>query len=258
VSTLEIAPGSILQRLYLKERIRKIGTKGTFIEFGAGTGYVSNLLLSMGWKGAGYDLNSDACEVSRKINQSFIEKGLYEVKNSNFFDYQTTARFDLLISCMVIEHLNEADVSNYFSKCAGLLSPGGLIITIVPGCMDYWGIEDEIAGHFHRYSFEDFQQIAEKHSLSILKMAGLTFPVSNLLFGLSNALVKKAESKKAGLSKQEQTILSSNRKVLLKTDYPPYFRFFLNEITMYPFHVIQKIFSKNRKSMVICCEMKKK
>jgi len=255
--TYEIAPGSILQRMYLKSRLRKLQMQGKrFIEVGAGTGYNSRILLEEGMKGIGFDLNAESCELNKQMNELYIGKELYSVSNQNFFDLGIDSKFDLIISCMVIEHLSDEDVVKYFAKCKSLLHTNGVIITLVPSSMKYWGIEDEIAGHFKRYSFDCFRKIASKSSLKIHHIAGLTFPLSNILFSLSNYLVKKAEGHKASLTMEDRTVKSSNRKVLFKTDYPFYFKLLLNEITLWPFYLLQILNSKNPDSMVIYAEIK--
>lgn len=257
MKTKEIAPGSVLQRMYLKERLRAMNQPSRrFLEVGAGTGYTSNILLNAGYSGVGFDLNTASCDVNREMNRTFVESGRYAVRNDDFLDLPLSEKFDLIISCMVIEHLSEADVEAYFKKCRELLAPDGSIITLVPAGMQFWGIEDEIAGHFKRYSFACFEKIAAQHRLSIQKNVGLTFPVSNLLLQLSNFLIRKSEAHKQQMSMQERTVLSSNRQVMFKSDFPAVFGLFLNEITMLPFHLLQKACSKSTKSMVIYCEMK--
>jgi SAM-dependent methyltransferase len=257
MKTLEIAPGSILQRTYLRERIKRMNINGKFLEVGSGTGYNSNLLLSNGLTGLGFDLNPNSCKVNSQLNGHYISKGKYLIRNEDFLNSKIEVKYDVIFSCMVIEHLNEKDVKRYFSKCFDILSENGILITLVPSSMKHWGIEDEIAGHFKRYSFECFEKLADQFSFSISKCDGLTYPTSNIIFPISNFLVKRTESKKLELSKQEQTINSSNRKVIMKTDFPLFFKPFFNRFTMYPFHLLQKAFRKNPSSMVIYCEMKK-
>jgi len=249
----EIAPGSILQRMYLKNRLRR-GRYKTFCEIGSGNGYVASILLENGMIGKGFDLNKDACKNNTTKNKSFIEDGIYSVKNGNFFNEPIDEKFDIIISSMVIEHLNENEVRSYFENCKKYLNKRGKIIVLVPACMTYWGIEDEIAGHYKRYEFSDFQQIAAAHSLKIVDIAGLTYPLSNIFFSISNYLVKKNEAFKKNLSMQEQTVLSGNRNVKFKTSFPKYYKLFLNEVVMYPFYILQRIFKNNSNSMVIYCE----
>jgi SAM-dependent methyltransferase len=252
----ELAPGSILQRMYLQKRIQK-GKYKTFCEIGAGNGFLSKLLLSNGLSGIGFDLNASACKNNETLNQYFISKQQYQVVNDNFLDYKHTSKYDVILSCMVIEHLTDEQVTTYFEKCKELLSPNGVIIVLVPASMKYWGIEDEIAGHFRRYEFENFDSIAAQHQLFIQDCCGLTYPVSNILFPLSNYLINKQEGYKKNLDAQTQTVLSGNRDVKFKTSYPPILKLFLNEVVLYPLYILQRLFKNNKNAMVIYCEMTK-
>jgi hypothetical protein len=47
-----LPPGTILQLMYLRERIGNIAP-GRFVEIGPGSGEVSALLLELGWGGVG-------------------------------------------------------------------------------------------------------------------------------------------------------------------------------------------------------------
>ena len=250
-------PGTILQRLYIFKRISKLKLKQVeFLELGGGNGALSNLLLSHGFTGMSFDLNKDSCLINESNNSSFIIQKKFKVINDNLIEYDfKNQHFDLIISSMVIEHLDNETVAKYFKKCKSLLNPDGIIITLVPASMNYWGIEDEIAGHFRRYSFNDFEKIAKEFSLKINDIAGLTFPLSNILFPLSNYLVRRQESKKLSMTKQEQTVLSGNRNVRMKTTFPTIFGFILNNVTMYPFNLLQMAFRKSDKAMIIYCEL---
>lgn len=250
----ELAPGSILQKMYLKERIAKLKPK-RFCEIGSGNGYLSRMLLDRGASGMGFDLNEGACENNKKLNADYISAGKYQVVHGNFFDYSSPEKFDYIISCMVIEHLDPETVNQYFQICRNALAPGGTIALLVPANMKFWGIEDEIAGHFKRYMFDDFKEIAATHKLKIADIAGLNYPVSNWLLSLSNKLVNKGEGHKKDLSMQEQTVESGNRNVMFKTTFPWYFRLALNDVTMLPFHMLQKMNRSNENSLVIYCEL---
>jgi hypothetical protein len=251
----DIAPGSILQRMFLRNRISRFKQK-TFCEIGAGNGYISEIFLNLGYTGICFDLNASACEKNRDRNKSFINSGKFSVLNENFFEKELTQKFDVIISCMVIEHLPENIVNQYFERCRNLLDEKGTIIVMVPASMKYWGIEDEIAGHFKRYEFDDFKAIASKYKLEVHNLSGLTYPLSNWLFGLSNKIVKRNEGYKKSLSMQEQTVLSGNRNNKYKSSFPPVFKLILNEFVLYPFYLLQRIFSKHPHSMILYCEMK--
>ncbi|MBX2943802.1 MAG: class I SAM-dependent methyltransferase [Cyclobacteriaceae bacterium] len=250
------APGTILQNLYLKKRIRKWRRKFSFLEVGAGVGTMSGILLKQGGRGTGIDLNELACFANNRENQQFIQQGFYRVLNNDFFAFDSSNKFDVIVSMMVIEHLSPSELDEFLTKCKLLLKKDGLLVLFVPASNKYWGIEDEIAGHYKRYEFADFEELSEKYSLTIKHMAGLTFPLSNLLYPISNFFIRKAESYKLKLSEKEKTILSGKRDVPFKTKFPGFLIIILNEITLRPLHWLQMIFSKNANSMVIYCELK--
>ena len=256
--TYNLAPGNILQNMYLKKRIvtNKQTNKLTFIELGSGNGNISNILLKLGLSGIGFDLNKDACILNENLNEIFIKKGDYEVLNNDFFNYKRK-KVDIIISSHTIEHFPEDLLKNFFIKAKSLLKNNGTIISLVPSSMKYWGIEDETVGHYRRFEFQDFIKIAKDNNFIIKNIAGLTYPLSNILFKLSNYLIDRKEAWKKDLSKEEQTKLSSSggaKQVKYKTNFPYWFKYIINEITMYPFYLLQLFFKKNRDSMVIYCE----
>lgn len=250
----EIAPGSILQRMYFRRRMRKL-KPGVFIEVGSGNGHLSKILLEMGWKGTGYDLGKRACENNSELNGKYISSGHYRVEEGNFLNAAILTKADLIVSMMVIEHLTEQEVNEYFIKCMYLMKKGSALVSFVPAGMQFWGIEDDVTGHFRRYTFGDFKKYALHYGLKIRDLTGLTFPVSNILLGISNYLVRKSEARKNFLSAKEQTIESGDRNVLMKTAFPPYFKIFLNEVVLFPLYIIQRLFRNSKMSMVIYCEM---
>lgn len=252
----EIAPGNILQRMYFKSRLKDVRGK-RFCEIGPGNGHLSKLMLDAGMTGVGYDLNASACANNEQLNAGYIKSGAYKVVNDNVLTSGITDKFDIILSCMVIEHLNPEDVDAYFNFCKRHLNENGRIVVLVPAGMKFWGIEDEIAGHFKRYAFDDFKTIAQNQKLKIADLAGLTYPLSNWLLGLSNFLVKKNEGYKKELTLQEQTVLSGNRNVPFKTTFPAVFKLVLNEVVLYPFYLLQLWGKNNANSMVIYCEMQK-
>lgn len=248
-----LPPGNILQNMYLK-KLLKDRKWNSFLEIGSGNGYISNIFLKNGLSGVGFDLNESACENNRELNRNFVKKGKYKVYNNDFLDEDLGRKYDLIISCMVIEHLNDDDLFAFIGKAKELCNKNGSILFFAPSSMKYWGIEDEIAGHIKRYEFEDFQNLADFNNLRINKMVGLTFPLSNWLFKVSNYLITKNESDKLSLSQKERTVYTGNRNVPFKTTFPKWMKIFLNEFVMYPFYLLQKANYKNKNSMVIATE----
>ena len=249
---MTLAPGSILQAMYLKERLysRK---RGSFIEIGVGQGNLSSCLLALGWTGIGYELDAQSAARAADLNASAIAEGKYRVVRGDWLT-APCARADLVISSMVLEHLNEEDQARYFVRCREQLSPDGLCILIVPGSPRDWGIEDEIAGHYRRYDYAQLHALLEKEGCRVLHLAGLTYPLSNWLLPLSNFLVHRAESQKRALSLGQRTQSSGRRDVWGKTRFPGAARLVLNEIALYPFHLLQKMARTAQRALVIYCE----
>jgi len=251
--TVVLPPGTVLQQMYLKERLAAIPA-GRFIEVGTGQGQLSRLLLNAGWTGTGYDLNPESLACARVANAEAIQAGRYDLQCGNWLETLPNQPADLILSCMVLEHLDDTDEARYFEQCKAHLKPGGRIVLLVPGSPAHWGVEDDIAGHFRRYSRESLSRALQRSGLRCEHMAGLTYPVSNLLLPVSNWLVSRQESQKKALSQREQTRQSGNRKVLFKTTFPSLLKGVLNETVMFPCHLLQKAMRNHPHALVLFAE----
>jgi SAM-dependent methyltransferase len=247
-------PGTILQHMYFKARLRRL-RPGFFVEVGFGRGELSNILLEHGWSGIGFDLNPESHTRSRSINSKFIETGRFETRQADWLEVEAgPKKADMIISCMVLEHLDERNEARYFEKCKRELSSDGLMVLLVPAGEQYWGIEDEIAGHYRRYTRDTLKTKLQTSGFEVCHTAGLTFPVSNLLFPLSELLVKRAEEKKMAMTMQQRTVSSGVRTVPYKTSFPWLLGLVLNELVMHPFYWLQNLSRKSTRAMVLYIE----
>lgn len=248
-----LPPGTILQLMYLDERVRDLPS-GRFIEVGPGQGEITNLLLKHGWTGLLYELDEVTVDGLRARFAAEIEGGRLEVRRADYVEADAT-EVDLVISCMVMEHLSDDNEIRYLRKSAeNLLERNGLMIGIVPAGTRYWGIEDDIAGHFRRYTDERLQALCEANGWRLQHIRGLTFPVSNILLPISNWLVNRHEAAKLQLSKLDQTKQSGRRNVAFKTKFPSLFSVILNRYVLYPLHLLQKMPGTINRSLVLYFE----
>jgi SAM-dependent methyltransferase len=247
------APGTILQRLYLRERLREVAP-GRFVEVGVGTGRLSRELIRLGWRGEGWDISEEAAARATETNPDAIGTGRYVVHRGDWLAEADAAAADLVVSSMVIEHLSEAREARYFIRCRETLAHGGRAVLFVPASPRHWGIEDEIAGHLRRYTRTGLRTRLEEFGFRVDHVAGLTFPISNALLPISNALVRRAEGYKRHLSQDQQTRESGTRSVSFKTTFPRATAVILNERALYPLHLLQKLFRDNDRALVLYAE----
>lgn len=252
---IALPPGTLLQLMYLRERIDKI-PPGEFIEIGPGSGEITRLLLELGWSGFSYDLEEKTITALQERFSKEIEQQRLTPINADFITANLDKKVDLVISCMVMEHLDNDAQNDFMNSAENHLKSDGIMITLVPSSPAHWGIEDDIAGHYRRYTQQSIEALLSFNHWKLLHIAGLTFPLSNLLLPLSNFLVHKNERSKLSLSSQDRTKLSGRRKVKFKTYFPSIFGFLLNETSLFPIYLLQKLFVKSERALVLYFEAK--
>ena len=252
-----LPPGSILQLLHLERRLKPL-TPGFFVEVGPGSGDITALLLSLGWAGRVYDLHQPTIE---RLSSRFTEEIAANRLELNCEDFikstELDANADLFISCMVVEHIPKHHIKAFWRSVNQLLTDTGLVISLVPGSPNHWGIEDDIAGHIERFSFASLVDEMEDSGFKPQYTCGLTYPISNWLLPLSNYLVAKSEKSKESLSLKQRTALSGAREVSYKTHFPKIAHLILNRWAMKPFDILQGLFPKSKSSLVIYQESNK-
>lgn len=208
-------------------------------------------------QGIGYELNEASAKINQEENAVWCKRGAFEVRCKDFLHDVVGRYVDLVFSHNVIEHLTEKERFVYFDKAKQLLTAKGKIITVVPAGREFWGIEDEIAGHILRFEREDIETICKEHGLRLVHLAYLTYPLSNWLKPLGDRLIRKSESGKLSLTAHERTIASSNRGVEMKTQFHPLWGLVLNKVVLAPFILLQWLNIRNRKGMSLYFELEK-
>jgi SAM-dependent methyltransferase len=247
-----LPPGTLLQLMYLEERIRSIPA-GHFIEVGPGSGEITALLLEHGWTGCSYDLEEKTIGALEQRFSDEISQNRFKPVNENYLT-ANIGKADLVISCMVIEHLEDELQFEFMRKSKTAMKTNGRMIGLVPASPAHWGIEDDIAGHYRRYTRSSLIDLTSTTSWRLSHMAGLTFPTSNLLLPVSNFLVNRNERSKLALSTLERTKQSGRRKVKFKTHFPPILGILLNRITLFPLYLLQKLFARSKRALVLYFE----
>jgi SAM-dependent methyltransferase len=240
--------------MYVRERLRRRNRPGRFVEIGVGRGLLSRLLLELGWRGTGFDLSDKAVAAALAANAAAVADGRFTVECDEWLDREPSVPVDLVISSMVIEHLPLAAEARYFERAKEELAMDGFAILLVPSSPKHWGVEDDIAGHLRRYSAAGIRKRLSELGWRATHTTGLTWPLSNLLLPISNRLVERTEGRKRDLELQRRTEQSGIRSVPFKTVFPAPFGLVLNEVALYPFHLLQKAGGENANSLVLYAE----
>jgi len=249
-----LPPGTLLQLMYLRDRLRSV-TPGRFLEIGPGGGEVTRLLLDFGWSGKSYDLEyKTISSLKQRFSKEINERRFSAINEDYLMSDPGPEKVDLIISCMVMEHLDDKAESAFMLRSADHLNSSGLMIGLVPASPKDWGIEDEIAGHYRRYTRGGLANLAASNGWRLTHIAGLTYPLSNLLLPLSNYLVNRRERSKLALPALERTKQSGRRNVPYKTRFPSFLALALNPFTLFPFHLVQKNFAKSQRALVLYFE----
>lgn len=131
------------------------------LDYGCGSGFLVGQLQEMGYGACGIDVSEEAVRIGaeRGVKNLYIE-GI----NFNFPDES----FDAILAMDVIEHI-EDDVS-VMKKLTRLLKPGGKMIITVPAYMWMWGVQDEVAHHYRRYTMNSvLKLIKNRPDLSVIR-----------------------------------------------------------------------------------------
>jgi cyclopropane fatty-acyl-phospholipid synthase-like methyltransferase len=181
----------MLQLMYLGDRLKTI-SPGRFIEIGPGSGEITRILLEAGWSGTVYDLSEDTISSLKQRFSNAIAEARLSTQVGDFLQAPSPegGHADLIISCMVMEHMDAEGEQRFMEQAAKHLSRQGLMIGLVPASMTHWGIEDEIAGHYRRYDRNALSLLFRKTGWATRHLAGLTYPLSNMILTSPERVVR--------------------------------------------------------------------
>lgn len=234
-------PGTWCQYDAIMRTIRRHGGE-SFVEVGCGAGELSRRLCEKGMQGIGIDFSEEAFHQTRENLQRYIVADRYQLIAGNIFDIGSLSlAVDWGISIMVMEHVE--DDLGFIRKIQSFVKPNGHVMIGVPGRRDRWNIEDETVGHLRRYDNNDLKAVLEAAGLLEVRVVSVAVPVANLLFYVGNWLIHNSnEIKKKDLSLEDQTKASGIREISYKTVFPSWCKVLLNQRTLYPLFLLQRLF----------------
>ena len=132
----------------------KIPKTAKIFDFGCGSGYTVGCLQRMGYDASGSDVSAEAIEfgLSRGI------RNLSVAQNSKIRPPEGS--FNLILALDVIEHIE--DDSGAIRAIEKALKTGGMAIITVPAYQWLWGVQDDVAHHFRRYTMTGLTSIVKR------------------------------------------------------------------------------------------------
>ncbi|MDO8496205.1 MAG: class I SAM-dependent methyltransferase [bacterium] len=132
----------------------KVSKTAKIFDFGCGSGYTVGYLQKLGYDTSGSDISAEAIEfgLSKDVrNIAVARSGEIEPPEGNF---------DLILALDVIEHIE--DDLGAIGAIERALRPGGMAILTVPAYQWLWGVQDEVAHHFRRYTMTGLTSVVKR------------------------------------------------------------------------------------------------
>ncbi len=185
-NALESMDHAINYNNYVLNKILKNLIVGSVLDFGAGYGMFSKLLILNGKKVTALEVDPEAI---LKLKKEKIDT-ITNLDNKN-------EAYENIISLNVLEHIdNDQEIINLLF---GTLKPSGKLILYLPASMLAWSYIDEWVNHKRRYTKKDLKQKVENAGFKVLNMEYVDFT------GWVGVLVMKAIKYQPKLSKSKVT-----------------------------------------------------
>lgn len=132
----------------------KIPKTAKIFDFGCGSGYTVGYLQRHGYDASGTDVSTEAIEFG-------LSKGVRNLTVAQGGEIGHPERgFDLILALDVIEHIE--DDSGTIRGLKKALKPGGMAIITVPAYQWMWGVQDDVARHFRRYTISGLADMVKR------------------------------------------------------------------------------------------------
>jgi SAM-dependent methyltransferase len=110
----------------LKESVNKIQNNNWFaLDFGAGTGNLTEKLLDMGFNVTAVDLSEEMCKIIRTKNKKAVKNGKLTVLCANLDEISLPRKFDFVGCYSVLHHM--PDVIQTVKRLSCLVKKGGIL-----------------------------------------------------------------------------------------------------------------------------------
>ncbi len=243
------APRYLFRKKNILSWIKNIDFE-SFIDVGCGAGELDCSIASLGKTGKGVDFSDKAIETGNTLRDKYgISETALEFKKQDAFKLVGKEKYDLVISCEVLEHVED---DRALLKTLVALSNRYVIIS-VPAKEKLFDEWDTMVGHYRRYERDGLKKLLESSELNVVNFANYGFPFTDIVRYLRRVLAKD----KNGLSRKDMKTRTQASGV--NPVKPPSFLYkFDLEIFITPFYWFSKLFNSSDLSegYLVLCEKK--
>jgi SAM-dependent methyltransferase len=204
----------------------------TVLEIGVGQGSVG-VLLADRFEYVGVDLDEQAILTARRRLERYgldarrlLHGGLEQVIGRTF---------DLVCAFEVLEHCEDDRAT--LEEWLTFVAPDGALLLSVPANPARFGVADEKAGHFRRYSRPDLERTLESAGFTDVRMLNYGVPAGYVLEGARNVLARRELRRR--LTYEERT-LESGRWL-----QPPESAALITRVLAAPLRLVQRPFMQS-------------
>jgi SAM-dependent methyltransferase len=155
----------------LDRLVKQCNLEPPFLDIGCGIGDLCNYLGKKGWSGKGIDFSSLVIAEARQATSQFP---LITIEEKSLA-HETDGSYRTIFLWDVIEHIQDDRLA--LKQAASLLIPGGAIVIAVPSNPREWRWDDEMVGHYRRYTTEGLAALLRDVGLQPIEFVDFTFPV---------------------------------------------------------------------------------
>ena len=207
------------------------------LEVGYGAGEILKLIAEYDAKVTGFDFSEEALDLVQHRLNTFHKKDNIHLTSDE--EELKIGGYDYVFAFEVLEHIKNDQWT--FSKWLEYLKPGGSLFLSVPAHMKKWGDSDVWAGHYRRYEKKELIQLCVNNDAVIKELWNYGYPLSIILDKLLHSS-KKNEVRMIGSSAVSND--ERSKKSGIKRDNKLLYRLISNDLMLYPFYILQKLFYK--------------
>jgi SAM-dependent methyltransferase len=222
-------PSYLVKRKVILEYLKK-SEGNRILEVGCGCGDLLHVLERRGYKGIGIDISEEALAVAASgLSGHNITIALCSPEDLH-------EEFDVVVASEVMEHYQD-DVL-FLQQLRSRLRDGGLLLLTVPAHMKDWGPNDDSCGHFRRYERDELSTLLNSSGFTDVNILSYGVPLYNIMKPIYDVAIRSEVSRTA--TSMKKTADSGGMKLMIGCGY--LFRLLFNDVTMYPFYLLQRLF----------------